>query len=69
MTTKIFRIVPMDYSGNACGNAVFTEREAVAAAAIFDGDDVSFSEVEFEQCEVLFVKVPSYTYKNEGTNR
>jgi hypothetical protein len=61
MTTRIFRIVPMDSSGNVCSNTIFTEDASRAAAAVFDGDDVSIAEVDFERCEVAFCKITGHT--------
>jgi hypothetical protein len=54
MTTRVFRIVPRDYRGDVCGNTIFTIDVKAAAAAFFDGDDVSVANAEFEACGVVF---------------
>jgi hypothetical protein len=54
MTTRVFRIVPRDYSGGVCGNTIFTQDVKSAAAAFFDGDMVFVADVEFKPCGVVF---------------
>jgi hypothetical protein len=58
MTTRVFKIIPMDYSGEVCGNTIFTQDVKSAAAAFFDGDMVYVADMAFKACGVVFSTSP-----------
>jgi hypothetical protein len=66
MTTRVFKIVPTNYSGEVCGNTIFTIDVKAAAIAFFEGDDVSVANAEFEACGVVFSTSPEDLFVDEG---
>tara|TARA_R110000824_G_scaffold343974_2_gene530648 strand:+ start:612 stop:812 length:201 start_codon:yes stop_codon:yes gene_type:complete len=54
MTTRVFKIIPISYSGEVCGDTTFTQNAEKAAAAFFDGAMVYTADVAFKACGVVF---------------
>jgi hypothetical protein len=66
MTTCVFQIIPINYSGEVCGNTIFTQDVKAAAAAFFDGDLVYTADVDFKACGVVFSTSPEDLFVDEG---
>ena len=66
MTTRVFKIIPMNFSGEVCGNTIFTQDVKSAAAAFFDGDMVYVADMAFKACGVVFSTSPEDLFVDEG---
>jgi hypothetical protein len=66
MTTRVFKIVPTNYSGEVCGNTTFTINANTASAAFFDGDMVYVADMAFKACGVVFSTSPEDLFVDEG---